>query len=169
MNNDEKKQILAVSISRDDLNNIVNQFNGIKKQAAEKLVQGLEYASSDDFEKNLNLNIKKMKKTVKVVGTIATIALIFCPSDGPIGEIAAFLATSGFVHSVDKIGNSIKNAYKAGKNLYVASIKSDGSTRLSRIADKNIVKNVSNLKSELNIIKNSVSEMKDNYNSMSRK
>ena len=153
-NNNVNKQVLGFNVSR-------NELTGMKKFFAEKLTQGLDYATTDEFEKGLEKNVKKMKKTVKVLGTVATVALLFCPADGPFGEIASIVATSGFAIAVDKLGDNLKDAYKAGKRIYVGSIKQNGEMQVSSIADDNTVENAKEFGNGLKNIKDSINDISD--------
>ena len=167
-NNLDNKQVVAVPVSRNELNSIVNQFNGIKKTISEKITQGLEYASTDEFDQKIDQNVEKFKKTVKIVGTIATLALFVLPADGPIGEIASILATSTFVRSADQLADGIKDMYKSGKKLYVGSIKQNGGLNISSITDANTIENADNIKQDINAIKGSIVEMGEVVSSVRR-
>lgn len=70
---------------------------------------------SAKFEKNVDNTTKIAKTTIKVVGTTATIILIFCPADGPFGEICTALATPALCTLVDKIADIRKNITIAAK------------------------------------------------------
>lgn len=53
--------------------------------------------------KKVKKGFSNTKKVVSIVGGIATVVLLFCPLDGPIGEIASLLATGGLYLGVDAI------------------------------------------------------------------
>lgn len=62
-----------------------------------------------NFEKRVDSNAKAIKTIIKVAGTVATVALIFCPADGPFGEICTALATPALCALVDKVADIQKN------------------------------------------------------------
>lgn len=53
--------------------------------------------------KKVKKGFSNTKKVISIVGGIATVVLLFCPLDGPIGEIASLLATGGLYLGVDAI------------------------------------------------------------------
>ena len=60
------------------------------------------------------------KKTVDVVGGVATVALVLCPLDGPFGEIASLLATGilhGMVSGAERIYDKIADSTKQDANI----------------------------------------------------
>ncbi len=53
--------------------------------------------------KKVKKGFSNTKKVISIVGGIATVVLLFCPLDGPVGEIASLLATGGLYLGVDAI------------------------------------------------------------------
>ena len=53
------------------------------------------------FEEGVEKRAKFEKKAIVVAGTIATVALVFCPADGPFGELCTVLATPALCKLVD--------------------------------------------------------------------
>lgn len=51
--------------------------------------------------KKVKKGFSNTKKVISIVGGIATVVLLFCPLDGPVGEIASLLATGGLYLGVD--------------------------------------------------------------------
>ena len=75
----------------------------------------LDTGKSQKFEKEVDRTTKWIKGGVKLVGTAATVALVFCPADGPFGEICTALATPALCALVDKIADIRKSLTIAAK------------------------------------------------------
>lgn len=56
---------------------------------------------TEQFEEKVEEYISKEKKLVYIVGSLATIVLVFCPIDGPIGEVCSLLATPTLATLID--------------------------------------------------------------------
>ena len=62
--------------------------------------------------KKVKKGFSNTKKVISIVGGIATVVLLFCPLDGPVGEIASLLATGGLylgVDAIEKIYDNVMN------------------------------------------------------------
>ena len=70
---------------------------------------------SSDIEEKIEKDAKRTKKLVKVAGSIATVVLLFCPADGPFGEIATLFATPAFCALVDVAADLKKKSLITGK------------------------------------------------------
>lgn len=90
-------------------------------------------------EEAIDRNIEIEKKVVKVAGTIATIVLLFCPADGPVGEICTALATPLLVKLVELKGDLTKKILIGGKRKFEADfIKEDGSSSKIEVPEFNL-------------------------------
>lgn len=61
----------------------------------------IETGKAAKFEEGVEKRAKFEKKAIVVAGTVATIALVFCPADGPFGELCTVLATPALCKLVD--------------------------------------------------------------------
>lgn len=69
-------------------------------------------AKAEEF---VDFATKIEKGFISVVGTVATVALMFCPADGPFGEICSALATPALVKLADLKGKAMKKILVGGK------------------------------------------------------
>lgn len=129
-----------------------------EKMNAERIRQAykekyIDTGKSQEFEKELDEKAKRIKKRIKIAGTIATIALIFCPADGPFGEICTLLATPAFCKLVDLATDLEKKAIVSGKRSaekYLLHV--DGSNEEVEGLDLesgNIINDFRNIKKEM--------------------
>lgn len=70
---------------------------------------------SYEIEEKIDKDAKRTKKLIKVAGSVATVALLFCPADGPFGEMATLLATPSFCALVDVAADLKKKSLITGK------------------------------------------------------
>lgn len=70
---------------------------------------------SSEIEEKIEKDAKRTKKLIKVAGGIATVALLFCPADGPFGEMLTLLATPSFCKLVDIAADIKKKSLITGK------------------------------------------------------
>lgn len=149
MNNDivqqQPNQFLAFPTKREESNKIVEYFNNIKNKAKE----GVDYVASDDFEQKVDKTVATVNKTVTVVGTTATLICALCPLDGPVGEIVSGLATGGVLVAVKAVAEGVKAIYKNSKDIYVATVKDNGESKVDCIVDDNTVQNIDSLKENI--------------------
>lgn len=124
-----------VIISQEDRSfiNKAKKFMNDKKQYVENIRREykekyVDTGKSKEFEKKIEEDAKMKKKVIKIAGTIATVALIFCPVDGPFGEICSALATPGLCALVDVATDIKKKALITGKRgVEKHLLKVDGS------------------------------------------
>lgn len=151
MNND--KNVIGVSVKRDEKEKISKYF----KDSA-------DYIASDDFEKKLDIGIDIAKGTVGVLGATATVLLLICPFDGPVGEIVSFLATPGLVFAVGKLGDELKKTYRTSKKIYSGSINTEtGKVDVGKGISNATLDDVHQLKSSVRNIKMSKDELKNMF------
>ena len=53
----------------------------------------IDTGKSQDLEAKIEKKAEMEKKVIKIAGAVATIVLLFCPADGPVGEVCTVLAT----------------------------------------------------------------------------
>lgn len=73
-----------------------------------------------DNYKKVKKGFQVAKKTVDIVGGIATVALVLCPTDGPFGEVATLISTGvlhGMVSSAEQIYDKVMASTKEGANI----------------------------------------------------
>ena len=75
-------------------------YNKLKNRVTVTSVQNTEIIKVAVADSNPK-EAKKKKKIIKVVGGVATVALIFIPADGPFGELCTILATPALCALVD--------------------------------------------------------------------
>lgn len=118
------------------LNEDRNTINKFRNWYKEKLI---DTGKSKKFEEKLDKSLALQKKAIAIAGSVATVVLIFCPADGPVGEICTALATPLLVKLVDLKGKIIKNVLIGGKRKLEADfIKSDGSSKKVQIPEFNL-------------------------------
>lgn len=85
------------------------------QQFMNNIRQNYDVDKARDLERKIEADAKKTKKRIKVLGTAATVILLFCPADGPFGEICTALATPGLCKLVDICADIKKKALITGK------------------------------------------------------
>jgi len=65
----------------------------------------IETGKAAKFEEGIEKRTKLEKTSIKIIGTAATIALFFCPADGPFGEICTALATPALCAFVNVVAD----------------------------------------------------------------
>lgn len=129
MKNNSDMSVIQVNEDRSFINKAKKAMNieKIRKDYKEKFI---DTGKSQEFEAMLEKDAKAKKKVIKVVGTAATIALIFVPADGPFGELCTLLATPALCALVDISTEIKKKAAISGKRAaekYVLHV--DGSNK----------------------------------------
>jgi hypothetical protein len=101
---------------------------------------------AQDFEAFIDKKIAVEKKVIQIVGTIATVALIFIPADGPYGEICAALATPILAKLVELKGELEKKVILISKRAIEANFLGvDGTNKSIELPEGNIVKTVTGI------------------------
>ena len=91
---------------------------------------------TEQFEEKVEDYISKEKKLVYIVGSLATIVLVFCPIDGPVGEISSLLATPMLATLVDIKCNMLRKVIIGSKRKIEAEfIHKNGSSNKINIPD----------------------------------
>ncbi len=99
----------------------------------EKLI---DTGKAKDFEEKLDKKIEIEKKAIYILGSIATVVLIFIPADGPVGEICAAVATPLLAELVSLKGKITKKVVLGAKRKLEADfIKADGSSDKIEVPD----------------------------------
>ena len=100
----------------------------------------VDTGTSASFEEMIDKQVEMEKTFVKVAGTIATIALIFYPADGPVGEILTALATPLLAKVIDLKGNLVKETVIGAKrNIEANYIGTDGRSEKVAVPDLNLI------------------------------
>jgi len=108
-----------------------------------------------NFEEKLDKSLKLEKNFIKIAGTVATIVLIFCPADGPVGEICTALATPLLAKLVDLKEKIVKSVVIGGKRkLEGTFIGADGSSKNIEVPEFDLNK----LPNDFNNLKNTIEE-----------
>ena len=118
----EKTNIIHVVEDREFVNRAKRRNNEIRENKIniEKVRQMykekmIDTGKAQELEEKIEKEAKTTKKVIKVAGTLATVALIFIPADGPFGEIATALATPSLCALVDILAEIKKKALITGK------------------------------------------------------
>lgn len=102
----------------------LNRFRRVYK---EKII---DTGKAEKFEKYIDKQVTIEKNLVKIIGAVATIFLLFCPSDGPFGELCTIIATPLFVKLVESCGVLKKKlVLSAKRNFEEKVIHEDGSNK----------------------------------------
>lgn len=116
----------------------------------------IETGKSADFEEKFDRGIDISTKTVKTLGTFATIVLTLFPLDGPVGETFTAIATPVLAKLVEKGGNLLKNFIigDVKRNLIEATfVRKDGSSRSVVIPDGDVVEDAKELSNDFQSFK----------------
>ena len=87
-------------------------IDNIREEYKEKVV---DTGKSQRMEELIEEKADKAKKQIKIMGTLATVALVFIPADGPFGELCTALATPGLCALVDLTADIEKKLLITGK------------------------------------------------------
>ncbi len=87
-------------------------LDNIREEYKEKVV---DTGKSQKIEEFIEEKAEKAKKQIRIMGTLATVALIFIPADGPFGELCTAIATPGLCALVDLAANIEKKLLITGK------------------------------------------------------
>ena len=121
----ENANVIKVTEGRNFVNKAKEKMNNVRQLYKEKMI---DTGKSQDLEEKIEKNAELLKKKIRIAGTLATVALIFVPADGPFGEMATFFATPALCALVDVCADLRKKALISGKRgieKYV--LKVDGS------------------------------------------
>ena len=121
----ENVNIIKLNESRDFVEKAKEKMENIRQFYKEKMI---DTGKSQELEEQIEKEAEATKKMVRVAGTIATVALIFVPADGPFGEIATLFATPALCALVDVCADIRKKTIITGKRSiekYVLNV--DGS------------------------------------------
>ncbi len=125
MKENENTNIIHVTEKRNFVDKAKNKMNDIRDTYKEKMI---DTGLSQKLEEEIDKHAKRQKTAIKVAGTVATIALIFVPADGPFGELATFFATPALCALTDVCADLKKKALITGKRSFEKSVlKIDGS------------------------------------------
>jgi hypothetical protein len=122
----------------------------------------IETGKSASFEEKFDKSINIATKSVYIAGSIATIVLIFCPADGPFGELCTIAATPVLAKIVEEGGKLLKKVViKDVKRDFIEGtiVQKDGSSESVIIPDGNIVE-------DAKVIANDISSLKDTVNNI---
>lgn len=106
------ENIIMVEEKRSFINKAKEKMEQFRNLYKEKMI---DTGKSQKLEQKIENQAKNTKKAIKIVGSLATIALMFCPADGPFGEIATLLATPGLCALVDVAADIKKKSLITGK------------------------------------------------------
>lgn len=123
----------------------------------------VETGKSASFEEKFDKGIKIATNTVVAVGGIATVVLLFCPADGPFGELCTLLATPVLAKLVEQGGKLLKKVVikDVKRDLIEGTIvQKDGSSESVVIPDGNIVEDAKVMANDINSFKDTISSVK---------
>lgn len=151
MKENENINVIHVTEKRSFLNKAKNKMNNIRDTYKEKMI---DTGLSQKLEEEIDKQAKRKKKAIKIAGTVATIALIFVPADGPFGELATFFATPALCALTDVCAELKKKALITGKRGFEkAVLKVDGANKNIKGFDlenkESFIKDFKDLKNKL--------------------
>ena len=122
-------------------------IDNIRSEYKEKIV---DTGKSKKVEEIIEEKAEKAKKQIRIMGTLATIALVFIPADGPFGELCTAIATPGLCALVDLAANIEKKLLITGKreiekNLLKVDV--DGTIEAYDLTKDDLVKDLIEAKS----------------------
>jgi len=123
----------------------------------------IETGKSASFEEKFDKGIDIATKTVYVAGSIATVVLIFCPADGPFGELCTIAATPVLAKLVEEGGKLLKKVVikDVKRDLIEGTIvQKDGSSQSVIIPDANIVEDAKVMANDINSFKDTINSVK---------
>lgn len=123
----------------------------------------IETGKSASFEEKIDKGIDIATKTVYVAGSIATVVLIFCPADGPFGELCTIAATPVLAKLVEESGKLLKKVVikDVKRDLIEGTIvQKDGSSQSVIIPDGNIVEDAKVVSNDINSLKDTINSVK---------
>ena len=114
----------------------------------------IDTGKAQEIETKIDEKAKKKKKVIKIAGTVATVALIFIPADGPFGELCTVLVTPALCALVDVSADIQKKMQITGKRAvekYVLHVDGTNKNVTGLSLDKDeLVKDFTNLKEAVN-------------------
>lgn len=165
----EKTNIIHVVENRDFVNRAKRKSNELKENKVnlEKIRQMykekmIDTGKAQELEEKIEKQAKITKKAIKIAGTLATVALIFIPADGPFGEITTALATPSLCALVDIVTDIKKKAIITGKRgIEKHILHVDGTNKKISAFDLNngqeFIKEFRNLKKTMNDVEQDIS------------
>lgn len=123
----------------------------------------IETGKTASFEEKFDKGIDIATKTVYVAGSIATVVLIFCPADGPFGELCTLVATPVLAKLVEEGGRLLKKVVikDVKRDLIEGTIvQKDGSSESVIIPDGNIVEDAKVISNDINSLKDTINSIK---------
>ena len=121
-------------------------IDNIREEYKEKVV---DTGKSKRIEEVIEEKAEKAKKQIRVLGTLATVALIVIPADGPFGELCTALATPGLCALVDLAANIEKKLLITGKRGIEKSllkVDAEGTIEAYDLTKDDLVKDLINAK-----------------------
>ena len=122
----------------------------------------IDTGKAQEIETKIDEKAKKKKKVIKIAGTVATVALIFIPADGPFGELCTVLATPALCALVDVSADIQKKMQITGKRAvekYVLHVDGTNKNVTGLSLDKDeLVKDFTNLKEAVNDLEGGLSK-----------
>lgn len=111
------------------------------------------------FEEFIDKKTKFEKTAIKVIGTVTTIALLFCPADGVFGEICSILASKGLLVLVDVLSNlerkvSIKLKRAAEEAMGFGKEGQSEKVQVENLTPQEVVNDAKIIKDEIEKIEN---------------
>lgn len=126
----------------------------IRAKYQEKVV---DTGGSLKIEEQIEKQAEMTKKTIAVAGTIATIVLLICPADGPVGEICTALATPALIKLVDVVAEIKKKALISGKRSFEKNIMKVSTNGTSKSYD--LINNPNEAVADAQELKDSIDEL----------
>ncbi len=145
------ENVMMIEENRSFVEKAKQKMQEIRTSYKEKFI---DTGKSQQLEEEIEKKAKRKKKTIKVLGRLATIALAICPADGPFGEICTALATPGLCALVDISTEIQKKALITGKRAaekYVLKVDgSNGNVAGYNLNNNEIIEDIDSLKSAIN-------------------
>lgn len=145
------ENVIMLEEKRSFVDKAKQKMEDIRTSYKEKFV---DTGKAQKLEEDIEKRAKMKKKTIKILGRFATIALALCPADGPFGEICAALATPGLCALVDIAAEIQKKAAITGKRAaekYILKVDgSNGNVAGYNLNNDEIIEDITSLKEAIN-------------------
>ena len=142
---------------RSTVNKIKGFFNrfsldNIRKEYKEKMI---DTGKSQRVEEFIDEKAELAKKQIRIMGTLATVALIAVPADGPFGELCTAFATPGLCALVDVAADIEKKLLITGKRAvekYILKVDAGGTIKAYDLTNDDLIKDLYNARKAANKI-----------------
>lgn len=122
----------------------VNENREVLERMREEKIKSLKKIEKNHArELIIDKAVDITKGVVTVAGAAVTVAMSFCPFDGPIGEIAAAVATPALVKAIESSRELLKATFieKNPEHISASLIDVSGNIHQIKMKDSNLVQN----------------------------